>query len=213
MNIEVAIVAIESFQGDSLTTSLSKIESDIRGMNSSDVSTLCEECKVDDSFIQSALTIKKVASQINVVIHAAGILRSLEGILEKDEIIESTSLGAGNTGRSFDLETNLRIAEFKFIDWQGGAESIRQNSIFKDFYTLAEHKTDKKKVLYVVDTFYPMKFFNGSRVLTSVLSRQPVILSQIVEKYGKDVQVTRDYYEVHKDSVSIEDVSPFIGRA
>jgi hypothetical protein len=46
------------------------------------------------------------------------------------------------TGRSFDLETSYRVAvaEFKFIRWQGGPESIRQNQLFKDFYLLARSR-------------------------------------------------------------------------
>ena len=67
-------------------------------------------------------------------------------------MIEYVSLGAGNTGRAFDLETNQRIAEFKFIHWQGGPESIRQNSLFKDFYEMAEYDTRKQKFLYVLGT-------------------------------------------------------------
>lgn len=43
----------------------------------------------------------------------------LPHILEPDERVESVSLGAGNTGRDFDLETNVRVAEFKFIHWRG----------------------------------------------------------------------------------------------
>ncbi|WP_283814259.1 hypothetical protein [Bradyrhizobium aeschynomenes] len=41
----------------------------------------------------------------------------LPHILEEGEIVDYVSLGAGNTGRPFDLETNRRIAEFKFIHW------------------------------------------------------------------------------------------------
>jgi hypothetical protein len=37
------------------------------------------------------------------VIHAVGILTALPHILEHDERIETLSLGAGNTGRQFDL--------------------------------------------------------------------------------------------------------------
>ena len=61
--------------------------------------------------------------------------------LEARGAVEYVSLGAGNTGREFDLETNRRIAEFKFIHWRGGAESIRQNQLFKDFYLVAESKS------------------------------------------------------------------------
>lgn len=55
-----------------------------------------------------------------MIMHAAGIMVALPWILESGEIVESLSLGAGNTGRDHDLETNRRIAEFKFIDWRGG---------------------------------------------------------------------------------------------
>ena len=162
--------------------------------------------------MNSALSIKNVAGQINVIIHAAGILNSLPTILEKGEIIESASLGAGNTGKKFDLETNIRVAEFKFIDWKGGSESIRQNGIFKDFYELAEYKTNKKKILYVVDTTYPLKFFNGGRALTSVLSKQPRILNEIIVNYKDQLKIVRDYYALHKNNVDIIDIGQHIGR-
>ena len=76
------------------------------------------------------------------------------------------SLGAGNTGRAFDLETNKRIAEFKFIRWQGGPEAIRQNALFKDFYFMAEHAGVKRKYLYVHDAHrqdphLPMRYDTG----------------------------------------------------
>lgn len=212
MSLDAAINAINNFQGNSLTEQLASIESQIQGFDLSNCESLCLDHDIDDHFIQSALDIKKLAGQINVIIHAAGILKSLPNILKENEIVDYVSLGAGNTGRKFDLETNLRVAEYKFIDWKGGPESIRQNGIFKDFYELAEFPTDKEKILYVVGTTYPLKFFNGSRALTSVLSRQPKILNNIKEKYGSDVKEVNDYFSIHKSTVQIKDVSPFIGR-
>lgn len=215
MSLDPAIAAIESFQGKSLTESLSDIEALIHKtkMGLPEVRSLCKTRSIDDDFLASALSIKKVAGQINVIIHAAGILRSLQEILEPGEVVESVSLGAGNTGRDFDLETNYRVAEYKFIDWQGGAESIRQNSTFKDFFELAEYETPKRKYLYVIGTKIPLKFFESSRALTSVLSRRPDILARINEKYGPEVKQVCDYYELKKHEVSICDVAPFIGRA
>jgi len=213
MSIDQAIKAIKSFQGDSLTESLSKIEYEIVGSDSAASYSFCRDREIDIKFLDSALSIKGVAAQINVIIHAAGILHSLHSLLEDGEVVESVSLGAGNTGRKFDLETNHRIAEFKFIDWKGGAEAIRQNGIFKDFYDLAEYETEKKKVLYLVGTTYPLKFFNGRRALTSVLSKQPEILEAIYNKYGESMSVVRDYYNLHKDKVSVTDVRSYIGRS
>lgn len=149
--------------------------------------------------IDSASSIKQLAGQINVMIHAAGILCSLPQILDTGESVESVSLGAGNTGRSFDLETNRRVAEFKFIDWRGGAESIRQNSIFTDFYAQAEYRGRRHRYLYVVDPHHPLRFLNGGRALTSVLSRAPKIFDAIQTKYGPEVSRVRDYYRIKKD--------------
>jgi hypothetical protein len=212
MSIDSAIKAISEFQGDSLTESLSILEEGIVGANSEKSLNYCSKNNITDSFIDSALAIKKVAGEINVIIHASGILHALKDILKPGETVLSVSLGAGNTGRKFDLETNLQVAEFKFIDWKGGAESIRQNGIFKDFFELAEYDTDKSKNLYVVGTHYPLKFLNGGRALSSVLSKQPVIQKKILDKYGSGIKITRDYYNLYKGSVKVIDISPYIGR-
>lgn len=212
MAIEDALHAIELFQGKSLTENLAVIERQIIGKSLDHLSDFCLEHRINDNFMDSALLIKRLAGQINVIIHAAGIIKSLNGILEDGELVESVSLGAGNTGRLFDLETNFRIAEYKFIDWQGGSESIRQNGIFKDFFELAEYETEKRKYLYVVGTKHPLKFLRGGRSLSSVLSRNPTILLKLKDKYGESVQSVSDYYAIKKDEVNIVDISPFIGR-
>jgi hypothetical protein len=213
MSIDQAIKAIDGFQGESLTRSLSAIESSVVGLSLIELQKFCDNRGIDNAFLASALSIKKIAGQINVIIHAACILHSLLSVLEPGEVVESVSLGAGNTGRKFDLETNLRVAEYKFIDWQGGAESIRQNGVFKDFFELVEFETTKKKYLYVVGTDFPLRFFRGGRALTSVLSRQPAILARISAKYGTNVVRVCDYYNLKKDEVQICDISPHIGRS
>lgn len=212
MSIVKAMQAIEDFQGRSLTESLSKIEADVVGLDEVRLQDFCADRKIDAQFVASAASIKKMAGQINVIIHAAGILCALPSILEPNERIQSVSLGAGNTGRKFDLETNLRVAEFKFIDWKGGPETIRQNSIFKDFFELAEHETSKQKYLYVVGTHHPLLFFNSKRALSSVLSKQPEISRRLTAKYGECVKSVRDYYNLKRESVNVCDVSSYIGR-
>jgi hypothetical protein len=113
------------------------------------LSTALEAERVSGRSLEAALEIKRLAGQINVVIHALGILVSLPHLLEPDEVVEELSLGAGNTGRSFDLTTDRRIAAFKFITWRGGAEAIRQNTVFVDVLHLAEADTDRARFLYV----------------------------------------------------------------
>ena len=154
--------------------------------------------------------IKQLTGQLNVVIHALGILLCLPHILRPGEVIDYVSLGAGNTNRNFDLETNQRIAEFKFIHWQGGSESIRQNSLFKDFYVMAEHETTKEKFLYVVGTEQGEKFFNGRRAMSSILSHHVRLKKQFTDKFGDQYRTVRDYYLPRKGLVVIQDVSPFV---
>lgn len=211
--IDQAIKVIEQFQGSDLTESISRIEGNLVTLGRDDVQRFCESMKIDDSFLDSALSVKKIAGQINVIIHAAGILRSLQSIMELGEVVESLSLGAGNTGRKFDLETNYRVAEYKFIDWRGGPETIRQNGVFKDFYELGEYETTKRKYLYVVGTEYPLKFFHSGRALSSVLSRQPIILKKITEKHGSNIKLVCDYYRIKQQEVNVCNIAPHIGRA
>lgn len=124
-----------------------------------------------------------------------------------DEKVEYVSLGAGNTGREFDLETNHRVAEFKFIHWRGGAETIRQNSIFKDFFLLAENPTPKKKFLYVLGIEHPVKFLGGGRAPTSVLSKNASVRERFYGLFQNQYERVRDYFEPRRDQVTIQDVS------
>lgn len=213
MSIEEAIRTIERFKGTNLTDNIATIEMDIVDLDRSDSARYCNERGIDDDLLSSAFAVKKASSQIDVIIHAAGILHSLKNILETGEVIESLSLGAGSTGKRFDLETNFRVAEFKFIDWKGGSETIRQNNLFMDFFELAEYETEKRKCLYVMGTESPLKFLNGRRALNSVLRGDPKnILRTIADKYGPKVATVRDYYLLKEAEVEIHDIGIHIGR-
>ena len=119
------------------------------------------------------------------------------------------SLGAGNTGRKFDLETNLRVAEFKFIKWRGGADTIRQNQLFKDFYNLAEDDTQKMKDLYVINKSIPIRFLNGSRALKSVMSKNANLMKDFQKNHEYQFNVVKDYYLAKKEEVNIIDLADF----
>jgi hypothetical protein len=130
--------------------------------------------------------------------------------LQHGERVEYVSLGAGNTGRSFDLETSHRIAEFKFIAWRGGPESIRQNGIFKDFFLLADSGSAKRKYLYLMGNLHALKFFNGRRALASVLSKDERVRDRFYARHGEHFTRVCDYYQEHRHIVSIEDMTPWL---
>ncbi len=189
---------------------MSQIEAAVKGATSLSVDPTLESCGARLNVLIGAGQLKRVVGQINVVIHALGILLCLPRLLEPGETIQYVSLGAGNTGRAFDLETDRRVAEFKFIQWQGGSESIRHNSLFKDFFLLAEHEGPKRKYLYVLGTEYPLKGLNGGRALQSVLSKEAALRDHFRAKYGDQYATVRDYFKPRRDSVIIQDVSPWL---
>ena len=185
LNLSDAMKIVEGFSsGRSLSARISRLESNLAMKDLNALDSLLVQEGVTDSIIHAAMKIKRVAGQINVIIHAAGILISLPYILEPDEKIQSLSLGAGNTGREFDLETNKRVAEFKFITWRGGSESIRQNTVFIDLFCLAECETTRRRCLYVVGKEQPIRFLNNRRAIRSVLSKNQAVSQQFYEKYG-----------------------------
>jgi hypothetical protein len=197
---------ISDFENNSLTTHVAELEELFQGANRSIARTLCSSNSIAPALLSAALTLKKTAGQINVIVHCVGVLVLLQYILEEDETIESLSLGAGSTGKAFDLETNFSIAEFKFIQWRGGSEAIRQNSLFKDFYNLAEYETNKSRYLYVVGEEHPLKFLTGGRAIDSILSRNNKLWKDFQERYDKRFTRVSEYYKYKKQCVKIVDI-------
>jgi hypothetical protein len=203
-----SVKQIQSFQYPNLGLKLAHLEQQFSGIEASSIRSLFKNNQITEQLIYSAIDVKKALGQINEVIHAVGILLLLPKLLERNEVIEYLSLGAGNTGKGFDLETNIRIAEFKFISWKGGSEAIRQNQLFKDFLYLAEADTNKKRCLYVFGLEYPLKFLNGKRAIySSVCSRNAKLARDFNEKYGSKFERVYEYYAFRKHLIEIIDIN------
>ncbi len=209
MDYNDAARILNGFRGAELTKTLAGIEKSVNGLESEKCSQTVNASGASADVLAAAGMVKKLAGQINVVIHATGILMCLPKILEPGEVVEYVSLGAGNTGRRFDLETDRRVAEFKFIRWRG-ADSIREGALFKDFYLLAEHSTPKRKYIYVLGTEYPLKFLTGGRAIKSVLEKYARLLTRFTESHGTRFTTVRDYYQARGAEVSLADVSPWV---
>lgn len=201
---------LATFIQSDLRMAISGVESAISGVSNRTIDGFLQERSIDPELLTAAAEVKRISSQIDVTIHALGILRLLPHVLLPGEIVESVSLGAGNTGRAFDLETNLRIAEFKFITWRGGAESIRQNGIFKDFVDLVSADTPKKRYLYLLGTHHALKFFRGRRALASVLSKNQATKEKFERLYEGRYSTVDQYFRDHSNLVEIVDVSPWL---
>jgi len=206
-SFDAALAAIQSFgTGPGLTTKIADIERGLEGLQRRDAGKLLHRLAVDDGLLPAALTIKDLSSQIDVVVHAVGILTALPHILEPREVVQSLSLGARNTGRAHDLVTDRQIAEFKFIRWRGGAEAIRQNGVFVDVFNLVNTETDKRRVLYVLDKQYPLRFLGNRRAISSVLSKSSSVAARFHAAHGDGFEHVCDYWRSVADVVEIIDL-------
>lgn len=192
--------------GSSPTAWIADVERRLANSNLEGIQTFIATEGIGPETLWAALLIKALAGQINVVVHAVGLLVSLPYVLEPHEQIQGLSLGAGNTGRAFDLETDLRVSEFKFIAWRGGPEAIRQNSVFIDFFNLASANTSKRRTLYLVDTHYPLRFLRSRRALDSVLSKDRGAALRFKNAYGDAFSTVGEYYDAVKEKVEIVDL-------
>lgn len=208
-DLNQAAKELASFRKNGLKFRLGKLEEAFLSRGLGELGQILEDEKLTGSLLMSALLIKDASSQINEIVHAVGILKSLPSLLDSGELVESLSLGAGNTGRQFDLETNFRVAEFKFIEWKG-ADAVRQDSLFKDFYELAEFPTDKKKFLYVVGIDYPTKFLQGKRACKSVLTRHQKTWKHFEENYASRFTTVGYYFTHRAHSVRIVDLTELL---
>lgn len=211
-DLAAAAQAIQRFSQGDLTVRVARIEAALASADGAECKTYLGTNAVTHDLLESAYVLKRAAGRINDIVHAIGILLVLPHILEPHEHVEYVSLAAGNTGKAFDLETTFRVAEFKFIDWQGGPEVIRQNSLFKDLYLLAEAETDKRKVVYVLGTEHPLKFLKSGRSLASVMSRNAKLWQDFTSRYGERFKTVGDYYAYRQAEVAIEDVGPLLQR-
>jgi hypothetical protein len=208
--LDVTWREIQQFTKGSLRKRISTLEATLQGANKEACESLFSTQGINSTLLATSLVLKQASGQINEVVHSLGILFSLPHILCGGEVVEMLSLAAGNTGRSFDLETNLRVAEFKFIDWKGGPESIRQNQLFKDFYFLAELTTPKERYLYTVGLEHPLKFLRGGRALSSVMSRNHRLWMRFQKQYGSRFRTVADYYACKKSDVKLVDLAKIV---
>lgn len=161
-----AVASLRQFSGTELKCMVGELENSLKNCKSFDIIDLLAKYQINRDTLSAAAMVKILAGQIHVFIHAIGITACLPHILEEGEVVEYTSLGASSSKSDFDLVTDRRIAEFKFIRWRG-ADTVRQNALFKDLFKMAKENTTKRKIMYVLDTDRPMKFLKGNRSITN----------------------------------------------
>ena len=157
MELEKAIKIVADFKDPNLRINLDDLKKQLVGKTSSPST---EKVK---NLLQAALIVKRISSQIDEIVHAAGIIMCLPKILEEGEIIQSLSLAAGAEGDGIDLVTDRRVAEFKFSQWQDSSNGARKRHVFADCVNLMMLETPKSKELYVLSAEKIKTFFKSKR--------------------------------------------------
>src|SRR5947209_1261036 len=99
-----ALDLVNRFKGTNLASQIARLEQDAETKTKRDLSTLLVEKAVSSDLLRASIAVKRASAQIDEIVHAVGTMICLQEILEEGEAIECLSLGAGNTGRSYDLE-------------------------------------------------------------------------------------------------------------
>lgn len=137
--------------GHPLTTRVADLEKTLVGAHRENVADIADENDIVGETLASAVRVRAAFGRVSDVIHALVITLALPRILHPDEVVTvRPSLAAGNDpSRKFDLETNLRVAEFKVSKWTG-ADAMRKRGTFVDLVHVALDETDRDKYVYVL---------------------------------------------------------------
>jgi hypothetical protein len=185
---------------------VTELERSITGVDRDAIASLLLSKRIDNDVLAAAIAIKTFAGEINVLIHAIGIMLALAQILVPGERVKAVSLGAGTGGRHHDLETDRRVAEFKFTRWRGH-DAVRQRELFADFVALAESSDPRKRQLFVAGLALPEKFLRSNSSIVSVCQRRPEVLARIRIQHGDSLRTVAEYAAAHKGEVELVDVT------
>jgi len=107
VQLAACVDQIARFSGSNLGSKVAELEWQFTHLKGSEIADRLKQNSIEAELLEAAKTVKRAAAQIDVVLHALGVLLRLPSILGKDEVVQSLSLGAGNAeNRRFDLETN-----------------------------------------------------------------------------------------------------------
>lgn len=168
-----------ALQDQPLTFTVSRLEAELAGADADAAARVAADTALDHRLIDAALIVRERVGVLDSLIHAAVITQTLPLLLEEGEyVLKRPSLAAGNDAeRIFDLETNLRVAEFKVAQWKG-ADSLRQRGLVADLVGLAMDTTARRRQLFVVGAL-PKHFLQTSgRTIDSLLSKSAMRLRQ-----------------------------------
>jgi len=141
--------------------------------------------------LAAALSVRTRIGVLDSVIHASTILQAIPRILEPEErLTNRPSLAAGNDALTvFDLETSVRVAEFKVVVWKG-ADGMRQRSVFADLVGLTLDESGRRRELYVIGS-RPGHFLRTSKRNAAKTLEKSAMRLRLLGIIGPDMTVAQ----------------------
>jgi hypothetical protein len=201
----------EFLQTAPLTSAIASIEGGLDGEDAAGVRKVTKAAGIDESLLGAAIKIRRELGRISDLIHAAAITLVLPKILEPGErVTNRPSLAAGNDpSRPFDLETNLRVAEFKLSRWLG-RDAMRKRQTFKDFVHLAADRSGRTPELFVVGDA-PARFLRTTRSKAEWgLDRAPATRQLFAARFGSLAMPISEFTAGPGARVRITDLTPLL---
>jgi hypothetical protein len=208
LTLEAAVGILASFLTRvPLTNLIGSLEHSLDGATSREAVDATAALDIDPALLRASVLTRENLGRLNDLIHAVGISLLIPHILQDDErITNRPSLAAGNDPtRPYDLETDRRVAEFKFAVWTG-SDAMRKRQTFKDFVHLAADTSGRRAVLYVIGS-RPISFLRTTRSSAAWgLDRSPATRQLFTDQFG-DLSVPIGEFVNEQSHVEVVDMS------
>jgi len=204
---EGSFAALAAFlKAEPFTTTIAALEYELEGQSQRNIRRAVRRNGISVDVLQAALALREHFGRVNDVIHATAIALVLPHLLAPNEQMKRPSLAAGNNpSRPFDIETNLRIAEFKLARWDG-SDAMRKRQVFKDLVQLAADASGRKAELYVLGQ-RPVRFLRSTKARAAWgLDRAPAVRTVFEKRFGPLDMRIADFASGHGAHVTIIDL-------
>ncbi|MEI2702215.1 MAG: hypothetical protein V9E83_07420 [Baekduia sp.] len=168
---------------------IAALESDLAGRNLETTAAVVAAHGLTPATLSACLLVREELGKLSDLIHATGIALALPHLLEPNEVLKTPSLAAGNDpGRLYDVETNVRAAEFKFARWTNGGNGGREKDLFKDLVLLTQVPLSLRPEIYVRGP-RPARFLGGQASARKQLKRSQSVLA-VFDAQVADPEIT-----------------------
>jgi hypothetical protein len=214
-DLATAVALVAPFLGapGGLGQRIAALERDLAGKNGETAAAVVAAHGLTAATFSASLLVREELGKLSDLIHATGIALALPHLLEPGEVLKIPSLAAGtDPTRLYDVETNLRAAEFKFARWTPGGNGGREKDLFKDLVLLTQAPKSLRAEIYVRGP-RPARFLAGGASALKQLRRSQVVLA-LFDAQVSDPEVTVaayvSEYAAHVRIIDLEQAVPSV---